>query len=172
MNYFKTTLILLFITLFWNCTSNIQSTNSKLTPTQLTCEYLKNPPVVDVASPRLAWINQAEKGERGQVQTAWQIHVASSQDKLSNPDLWDSDKVVSDQSTRVEYGGEKLASRQDCWWQVKVWDKDGNPSGWSEPAYWRMGLLVPSDWQAKWIGAPWQGEEALPKPSRGPQAIP
>ena len=28
-----------------------------------------------------------------------------------------------------------------------------------------MGLLDPSDWQAKWIGAPWQGEEPLQKPA-------
>ncbi len=29
---------------------------------------------------------------------------------------------------------------------------------------WRMGLLEPGDWKAQWIGAPWQGEEALPRP--------
>ncbi|MFC2126609.1 family 78 glycoside hydrolase catalytic domain, partial [Bacteroidota bacterium] len=80
--------------------------------------------------------------------------------------------VLSDQSTRVEYGGTTLSSRQDCWWQVRVWDRDGNISGWSKAAYWRMGLLKPSDWQAKWIGAPWQGEEALPKQPGGPDALP
>nr|WP_319511248.1 family 78 glycoside hydrolase catalytic domain [uncultured Draconibacterium sp.] len=140
--------------------------NAKIKPTQLTCEYLKNPSVVDVRQPRLAWINVAEEGERGQLQTALQIRVATTKDKLENPDLWDSKKVESDASTRVEYDGDKLVSRQDCWWQVRVWDKNGDVSEWSEPALWHMGLLNESDWQAKWIGVPWQGEEALPKPGR------
>jgi len=39
-----------------------------------------------------------------------------------------------------------------CYWKVRVWDKDGNVSKWSEPAQWSMGLLKPGDWKAKWIG--------------------
>ncbi|WP_321370316.1 family 78 glycoside hydrolase catalytic domain [uncultured Draconibacterium sp.] len=140
--------------------------NAKIKPTQLTCEYLKNPSVVDVLKPRMAWINVAGNDERGQFQTAFQIRVATTKDKLENPDLWDSEKVESNASTRVEYDGDKLVSRQDCWWQVRVWDKNGEVSEWSEPAFWHMGLLNENDWQAKWIGAPWQGEEALPKPAR------
>ena len=144
----------------------------KLTPTQPTCEYLKDPSIVDVQNPRLAWINIAEEGERGQKQTAFQIRVATSKIKLTTPDLWDSKKVMSDQSIRVKYNGEKLTSRQECWWQVRVWDRGGKVSEWSEPAFWRMGLLDSAEWKAKWIGAPWQGEEALPKPPGGPDAIP
>ena len=133
-------------------------------PTSLTCEYVKSPSVVDVAQPRLAWINLAEKAERGQVQTAYQIRVAGSKDRLADPDLWDSAKVVSRQSTRVAYHGKVLNSQQPCWWQVRVWDKEGKASPWSKPAFWRMGLLDPSDWQAQWIGAPWQGEDPMPRP--------
>jgi len=138
---------------------------AQINPTQLTCEYLKNPSVVDVNKPRLAWINIADNGERGQTQTAWQVRVASSKSQFNNPDLWDSKKVEDNQSIRVEYDGVKLESEQDCWWQVRVWDKNGVVSDWSEPAFWRMGLLNASDWQAIWIGAPWQGEETLPIPT-------
>ena len=88
---------------------------AKLTPTQLTCEYLKNTPLVDVQHPRLAWINIAEKGERGQFQTARQIRVATSPEKLNVPDLWDSGKINSDQSTQISYEGKPLSSRQECW---------------------------------------------------------
>ncbi len=138
---------------------------AKITPVKLTCEYLENPAVVDVSQPRLAWINIADEGERGQKQTAWQVRVASSEKQLNNPDLWAGNKVAGDQSTRIKYEGKTLKSRQECWWQVRVWDKNGDVSEWSEPAFWRMGLLNLSDWQAQWIGAPWQGEEALPFPN-------
>jgi len=135
-----------------------------LSPGQLTCEYLENPSVVDEEHPRLSWINVAGEGVRGQSQTAWQVRVASSEKLLEEADLWDSKKQLSNQSTRVKYGGKTLESRQECWWQVRVWDRDGVVSEWSEPGMWRMGLLNPEDWKAKWIGAPWQGEEELPIP--------
>jgi alpha-L-rhamnosidase len=141
---------------------------AKITPGHLRCEYLENPSVVDILNPRLSWVNMAEKGERGQVQTAWEIRVAGSRDKLLNnqADLWTSGKVISNQSVNIQYNGKPLTSRQDCWWQVRTWDKEGKVSAWSEPAFWSMGLLNPQEWKARWIGAPWQGEEALPKPAR------
>ncbi|MBN2092493.1 family 78 glycoside hydrolase catalytic domain [candidate division KSB1 bacterium] len=140
-------------------------THAKIKPVQLTCEYLTNPPVVDVLNPRLSWINIADEGERGQEQTAFQIRVAGSIDKLEKPDLWDSKKVMGNQSIRVLYNGRKLKSRQDCWWQVRVWDVNGEVSAWSDPAFWHVGLLNRNDWKAQWIGAPWQGEELAPKPT-------
>ena len=154
---------LILLSIFVFTFSNISF--AKINPTQLTCEYRKNPSVVDVKQPRLSWINIADEGERGQTQTAWQINVASSKEQLEKPDLWDSEKVESNQSTRVKYNGKKLQSQQDCWWQVRVWDKNATVSEWSEPAFWHMGLLEESDWKASWIGAPWQGEETLPRPS-------
>jgi len=164
--------ILISIFVFAVCSSSF----AKIKPTQLTCEYLENPSVVDVEQPRLSWINIAEAGERGQMQSASQIRVASSKKQLDKPDLWDSGKVEGNLSIRIEYDGKKLNSRQDCFWQVRVWDKNGEVSEWSEPAFWRMGLLNESDWKAKWIGAPWQGEETLLKPSdrkvRLPEELP
>ncbi len=112
-----------------------------LSPTDLRCEYLTDPLAVDIHQPRLSWINIAGMGERGQYQTAWQIRVASEQEKLSDADLWNSGKVEEDPSIQVRYGGRSLVSRQDCWWQVRVWDRDGKESAWSEPAFWSMGLL-------------------------------
>ena len=139
-------------------------TNAGITPVKLTCEYMVNPAVVDVLQPRLSWINLAGEGERGQKQGSWQIRVATSPEKLEKPDLWDSGKVTGEESNRLVYGGKPMKSRLECWWQVRVWDRYGVVSEWSEPASWRMGLLDPSEWKARWIGAPWQGEETLPKP--------
>ncbi len=139
-----------------------------ITPIRLKCENLNNPQVVDVIKPRLSWVNIAGEGERGQVQTAWEIRVAGTKEKLLNgqADLWNSGKVNTNQSVNVFYGGRALKSRQDCWWQVRTWDIDGKVSEWSEPAFWSMGLLDPGEWKAKWIGAPWQGEEPIPDPVR------
>ena len=152
------------------CTENGQ--NSSIFPEQLTCEYFKNPSVIDVATPRLSWINIAKTGIRGQAQTARQVKVATSEVKLAQPDLWDSKKVLSNESNRIKYNGKTLISRQECWWQVRVWDNKGIASGWSAPAMWRMGILKNNEWKAKWIGAPWQDEKALPKPAGGPNEKP
>ncbi len=139
-----------------------------LMPERLLCENLENPMAVDVANPRLSWVNMPAEGERGQKQTAWEIRVAGSRERLlgGRADLWNSGKVPSSQSVNIPYGGRPLGSRQDCWWQVRVWDAGGEVSPWSEPAFWSMGLLYEEEWQAAWIGAPWQGEEPLPRPSR------
>ncbi|HEY9175438.1 MAG TPA: glycoside hydrolase family 78 protein, partial [Verrucomicrobiae bacterium] len=119
---------------------------------QLRCEFLKDPAGIDVTEPRLSWI--LDSGERGARQTAYEILVASSAAKLKpgQADLWDTGKVASDQSIHVRYAGKPLASRQQCFWKVRVWDQDGKPSAWSKPASWSMGLLQSADWRGQWIG--------------------
>ena len=119
----------------------------------LRCEYLKDPLGVDAAAPRLSWI--IESPQRGQRQTAYQVLVASSPAALDRDqgDLWDSGKVASDETAQVVYAGKPLASRQVCYWKVRAWDRDGQPSDWSKPARWEMGLLKPADWSAQWIEA-------------------
>ncbi|NLX05480.1 MAG: family 78 glycoside hydrolase catalytic domain [Phycisphaerae bacterium] len=120
-------------------------------PTRLRCEYLIDPVGIDAVTPRLSWVLQSE--ERGQRQTAWQVLVGSRPDVLSEDrgDLWDSGKVDSDRTSHVEYAGGPLVSRMRCFWKVRVWDKVGRPSRWSDVAQWSMGLLARGDWEAQWI---------------------
>ncbi len=133
---------------------------SALVPTDLTVELMADPNSVDVANPRLSWVNTPADDEvKGEVQTAWRIRVATTENGLGSPDLWDSGKVVSDDSYLVAYDGKTLASGMDCWWQVKVWDRSGKASGWSEPAHWTMGIMNEDEWKAEWIGAPWHTED-------------
>ena len=133
--------------------------------TNLRCEYRENPLGIDVEKPRLSW--KLETGnlipERGNRQTAYQILAASSEALLKKDqgDLWDSGKVVSEQSVLVEYIGKPQGSWQQCHWKVKVWDMDGKASGWSQPSAWTMGLLEANAWQAKWIGAATKEHESL-----------
>ena len=117
----------------------------------LRCEYLVNPLGIDVPSPRLSWIITSNR--RGEMQTAYQILVASSSKLLSEDkgDLWDSGKVSSDESSQIAYSGSLLASRENCFWKVRTWDSEGKPGDWSQVARWSMGLLQPADWSAQWI---------------------
>ena len=122
---------------------------------ELRCEYLQNPLGIDTPQPRLSWILGADKhGARGQGQSAYEIVVAGNRNELDagRGDLWDSGKVSSDQSAQVRYTGKPLVSEQECFWKVRVWDEQGEPSAWSRPARWTMGLLKPADWRANWIG--------------------
>ena len=121
-----------------------------LVPFDLRCESVRDPLGVDVAQPGLSW--KLESQTRGQRQTAFQILVASSTNALNSDqgDWWDSGKVLSDESLQT-YAGRPLASRAQCFWKVRVWDRDGAATPWSTPATWRMGILPPDFWQGQWI---------------------
>jgi alpha-L-rhamnosidase len=136
---------------------------ASLFPVDLKVEYRKNPAGIDVAQPRLSWVLEStEPGARGEMQTAYQMIAADSPETLKSEKdaLWDTGKVLSDQSIQVVYEGKPLLSRQNVWWKVRVWDTKGEVSRWSEPARWSMGLLSPGDWSAKWIGVESGGGKA------------
>ncbi|BDZ64671.1 hypothetical protein GCM10025877_16090 [Agromyces mangrovi Wang et al. 2018] len=86
-------------------------------------------------------------------QTAYQVQAAHSVAGLEAGDLlWDSDKVVSDDQRQFYGAPESLESRDTVAWRVRVWDAFGNPSEWSDPSTFQIGLLEQSDWgAARWI---------------------
>jgi alpha-L-rhamnosidase len=118
----------------------------------LRCESRVDPQGIDTVQPRLSW--QIDSDARGVLQTAYQILLATSEDKLKEgiADLGDSGKVNSSQSILVPYAGKALTSHVECFWKVRVWTSDDKPSAWSKPAHWSMGILNPAEWHAKWIG--------------------
>lgn len=119
--------------------------------TDLRTEGQANPLGIGRAEPRLSW--KLTSSQRAQTQTAYQVRVATEATKLTRgeADYWDSGRVTSSESVNVIYNGPGLRSGQRVWWAVRVWDRDGKASAWSQPAYWEMGLLAPTDWQASWI---------------------
>ena len=120
-------------------------------PGTLRCEYLSDPVGLDEPRPRLSW--RVSSRERGQKQTAYQILVSSDESSLNanRGDLWDSGKVSSDQTVNIEYAGKPLASRQLCFWKVRVFDKNGKPSDWSSSARWVMAFMDAGNWKAHYI---------------------
>jgi alpha-L-rhamnosidase len=114
-------------------------------PTNLQCEAKPNPLGLSETSPRLSWQEAAIiPGARGLYQTAYQIQVASSAQLLGNNqgDLWDTGQVATNQTTQIAYAGSTLATDQACYWHVRIWDENGQPSAWSSPASWSMGMLL------------------------------
>ncbi len=125
-------------------------------PESLKCNYAVNPLGIDTPEPALSW--QLKGTGRGRRQSAFQILVASSRERLDQHtgDVWDSGRTGSDQSVHVRYAGPGLRSRQCCWWKVRAWDEQGREGAWSEAACWEMGLLEDKDWSAQWIASPKQ----------------
>lgn len=135
-------IILIFITLF-----TASMAFGQLNVTNLFTENLVNPISIDAQQPRFSWQLTAT-GMHNVLQTAYEIKISTDQKKQI---VWNSGKVLSDQSLYIPYGGPALVSGQRYYWQVKVWDNHGKSSHWSNIAWWQMGLLNVSDWHAKWI---------------------
>lgn len=133
--------------LIYSCT-----TPSDVSVTDLKCEYRSNPLGIDTKAPRFSWKLVQDKFARGQKQTAYQVMVTTSTEPLNDEDvIWDSGKVVSNQSVNTVYAGTPLKSTKTYYWKVKIWDAAGSPSDWSTPAKFSMGLLEQDDWIGEWI---------------------
>ncbi len=160
--YLRRIALLLPLVVLMSCVENNQ-----YIPIHLTCEYEIDPIGIDQASPDVSWQIQVE--ERNWQQSAYQIIVSSSPEKLSKDegDVWNTGKVASIQNIHIRYEGKELQSLQTYYWKVKTWGKDDSPSSWSKPAKWSMALLSKADWEnAQWIGAreklPLLGYQSLP----------
>ena len=100
----------------------------------LRCEYLKNPLGIEIERPRIFWTC-----EGGVKQTAYRIVS----------DQWDSGKVAGSEMHAVYPLA--LASGERVTFRIRLWDEHDAAGPWSEPAFFEMGLLQPSDWKARWI---------------------
>lgn len=145
-------------------------------PVDPRCEHLSEPLGIDARQPRLSWTLRSDR--RGQRQTAYRVTVATRPEMLAQdtPDLWDSGRIESSRTLGVAYEGKPLQSGQAAYWQVMVWDRDGNGPSRSAPSRWEMGLLTPDDWQARWIAGPtepWPDDPAdAPSPARSADGKP
>ncbi|MGC4073721.1 MAG: family 78 glycoside hydrolase catalytic domain [Nibricoccus sp.] len=134
----------------------LPAARAALTVSGLRVENLADPLGIDTAQPRLGW--KFTSDIRADTQTAYQILVASTAENLASDkgDIWDSGRVTSGASQFVPYAGRPLASSQQAFWKVRVYDASGQSSLWSQPATWTMGVLGDKKnpgWQpaARWI---------------------
>lgn len=110
-------------------------------PHDLTVEFIREPKhvLIQDSKPEFGW----EVPKSASSQKAYQIFVASSKEFLNenNANLWDSGKVLTNQSFNVEYHGELLENGKTFYWKVKLWDDEGKQSAFSKIQSFKMASL-------------------------------
>ncbi len=107
--------------------------NPPLPPTGLRVELLSEAFGIGPSNPALSW--EVNDNDSNEIQTAYQVLVASTKEKIdaNNADVYDSGKVLSDESTYVKLENLSLAQNSLYYWKVRTWDKADAPSQYSEP---------------------------------------
>jgi alpha-L-rhamnosidase len=129
-----------------------QSQDTSLSISQLKCSGLENPVGTGMV-PDFSWIFTDNK--RGQIQTAYQIVVGSDSETVKNlaGTIWDSGKILSEESAWIRYEGSRLECGKEYFWRVRAWNKDDKLSKWSKTGKFVTGLFTQKDWDnARWIG--------------------
>ncbi len=110
-------------------------------PTGLMTEFIRHPENVRILDnkPEFTWIIPDEAIE----QTAYQIEVASSLDKINNndADIWESGKIPGNRSTEVEFNGTDLKENADYYWRVRIWNNLDKPTAYSSIQHFRTGSI-------------------------------
>lgn len=152
--YFLTLLLFSFLCLFTgiSCSESTQTLETTPFPYDLTIEGLSNPEGIDALNPRFSWKTDAA-GQSDIVQQAYQLVVASSEEKLEQGDYdcWNSGRVKSGEQLWIAYEGLPLQSKTAYFWQVKIWTNRGE-SEFSATSRWSMGLFSDVEWKGQWIG--------------------
>lgn len=111
--------------------------NANAQPYALNCETLDNPLGINTCSPHFSWKNQGIRQ-----QTAFQLQVATDSVRLARgkADRWDSGAISSEQQIAVAYGGTPLKPRELCFWRIRAFDENGDPTPWSAISRFSIGL--------------------------------
>lgn len=128
-------------------------TTAQLSISSAHCENKQDPHGVHLANIHFSW--ELHSKQNDQVQTAYQIVIASSKSNLASDvyDVWNTTVIKSSASQMINYTGKKLSPAKIYYWRVKTWDKNNKPSAWSDVQQFTTGIFSKQDWaNAKWIG--------------------
>lgn len=133
---YKTLLSGLFL---FSCTALFAQ--KETAPYGLLTDLLSKPElsVLTTDLPKFSWVVPCT--DENDFQTAYQLFVASDTAllKQEQPDLWNSGKIVSNQSLHIRYAGKKLQPGTSYYWSVKTWNRNGEVSGTSEIQKFNLG---------------------------------
>ena len=121
-------------------------------PGELYCEYLINPIGINSRNPEFGWTLVSK--ELRQSQSAYELLVSDNVSDLlkGQGNMWNTGKVLTANSTHIEYQGRPLKSFTKYYWCIKVYDAGQEASSWSSPAFFETAMFDKQDWSAKWIG--------------------
>jgi alpha-L-rhamnosidase len=132
---------------------------SSVTSVDVRIEHLRDTLGIGTDRPRLSWNVKTES--QNWLQTGYEIEAYDLDGKLRNQ----TGRVESDQSVLVSWPFAPLTSREQLIVRVRVWDKDGNVSEWSNTISIEVGLLSTSDWSAHFISPAWDEDTSRSNPS-------
>ncbi|MBN1763743.1 MAG: family 78 glycoside hydrolase catalytic domain [Sedimentisphaerales bacterium] len=121
------------------------------TVSEIKCDYKINPTGIG-KTPNFSWILSSKL--KNQKQTSYHVLVADEMKFLDDNigTIWDSEVVSSNKSINIKFNGQDLEAGKEYFWKVKVWDKNGMESNWSNPGKFVTSLFDENDWHgAKWI---------------------
>ena len=148
-------LLIILLALLPLTVSNAKRTkDTQVNVVGLSVENMTNPLGIDTDKPRFSWITGDHYQNKDVHQTAYQIIVSSTYEKMKagEGDLWNTGWVESDEQLWIPYAGKPLSSNQQCWWNVRVKTNKGE-TGWNDNTnYFSTGLLNESKWSGYWIG--------------------
>lgn len=127
-------------------------TYGKFSLEKLQVDYQTNPLGIDVSTPRFSWQMHALDARRGYAQTAYQLVVTDSQNRI----VWDSKKVSSGISHGITYEGTNLLATTRYHWKLTVWNNFNEVA--TRSAWFETGLMNPDI--SAWDGAQWIGGSA------------
>jgi alpha-L-rhamnosidase len=126
---------------------------------RLTTELAVNPLAVDASPPRFSWQMVSVAGRRGQQQSAYRLLVATDPACLreGRADVWDSQRVPSDECLLVPLDKIKLQPKTRYYWTVKLWDENNQAGNYAPAARFETGLFNLNEWHeggVDWIESP------------------
>jgi alpha-L-rhamnosidase len=139
--------------------SMTQDKTGSVTFVDVRIEHLRDTLGIGTDRPRLSWTVKTES--RDWFQTGYEIESYDPDGKLRDQ----TGRVESDQSVLVDWPFAPLASREQLSLRVRVWDKDGSVSEWSDAVSLEAGLFSTSDWNARFISPTWDEDTSRSNPS-------
>lgn len=113
------------------------------------CEGLTSPLLIDTTTPRFSW--RIESDEKEISQAAYQLRI--SEDSVgtgSSRPLADTGRVESSQCIGVQVPGFEPHPKGKYRWEVQIWDRQGQSSGWSAANVFETGFMQ-TPWPAQWL---------------------
>lgn len=117
---------------------------------RLRTEYLKDPIGIGERSPRLLWNDEGAKE-----QTSFELKYSVN----------GNEKTITRKTAEMFCDlPEKLNSRDEVEWQLRITDENGETSDWSEKARFEIGLLDKTDFEGKWISGGYKPQKNVRYP--------